>query len=256
MLNRERQCRELWKLRATLHDDSCDLDDWSNYHQRLNKRYDSGYKSLEQQLSSSLEGGALLVQDQTSAIKTNNNNNNATSSISEQPERPKSGCSRLIDADPKKTIDLDSKSLLDEQELLLHNSGKNNMQTSRIDFQTKQKCQFGNDSIGYADDDHFLITSSSPHSGRDSKCSILSEHSAKMQIALNSMVLDEQGIIRPETLLLMNSNEERQHLLPNSNDESSMRVDLTMTDYCDRNSANSSRNSNEPDATKQTDATN
>lgn len=58
---RERQCRELWKLRAALHDDCCVADDWANYHQRLNRRYDSGYKSIENQLSSSLEGNILAA---------------------------------------------------------------------------------------------------------------------------------------------------------------------------------------------------
>lgn len=53
----ERQCRDLWKLRAVLHEDSC--DNWSNYHQRLNRRYDSGYKSIENQLSSSIEGASV-----------------------------------------------------------------------------------------------------------------------------------------------------------------------------------------------------
>lgn len=53
----ERQCRDLWKLRSTLHNDVASVgDNWSNYHQRLNRRYDSGYKSIENPFNSSLEG--------------------------------------------------------------------------------------------------------------------------------------------------------------------------------------------------------
>lgn len=214
-----------------MHDDSCDLDDWSNYHQRLNKRYDSGYKSLEQQLSSSLEGGALLLQDQATNTHaanplraTTSNTNSAKShnnTIPEQPERPKSGCSRLlIESDLEVSnllpIALDSKSLLDEQELLL------------LRKSPSQKCISTN-----------LISShDESQSGRESKCSILSEHSAKMQIALG---LNQE---HQEALMLMGS-EDRQHLLRSSNDDSTR--DLIMVDHCERTSGNSSRSSNEFD---------
>lgn len=44
-----------------MHNDSCTSDNWSNYHHRLNRRYDSGYKSVENQLSSSLENNIAAV---------------------------------------------------------------------------------------------------------------------------------------------------------------------------------------------------
>lgn len=94
----ERQCRELWKLRATLQDDTCGPDDWSNYHQRLTRRYDSGYKSLEQQLSSSLEGvtSSIFAQNlQANADNSNSSNFNRVNQI--EPDRPRSGCSNYVD---------------------------------------------------------------------------------------------------------------------------------------------------------------
>lgn len=95
---RERQCRELWKLRAALHDDCCVGDDWANYHQRLNRRYDSGYKSIEKQLSSSLEGNVFAasnLQAAAPAIPSDQVSGNSPVGHSDPPhnERPQSGCS-------------------------------------------------------------------------------------------------------------------------------------------------------------------
>jgi hypothetical protein len=87
----ERQCRDLWKLRATLHDDALVGDNWSNYHQRLNRRYDSGYKSIENQFSSSLEGPNVLSLSLHQASVTAENENN-----SHEQGRPQSGCSGMI----------------------------------------------------------------------------------------------------------------------------------------------------------------
>lgn len=98
----ERQCRDLWKLRATLHDDNCAGDDWENYHQRLNRRYDSGYKSIEDQMSYSLEGGSfgippLALVNQLPSSRQNSDE--STPSVHESKpvsSRPPSGCSGFI----------------------------------------------------------------------------------------------------------------------------------------------------------------
>lgn len=90
----ERQCRDLWKLRATLHDDAHVGDNWSNYHQRLNRRYDSGYKSIENQFSSSIEGPNVMnlsLSGGAAAVAI------ATENASSEPHpRPQSGCSGMI----------------------------------------------------------------------------------------------------------------------------------------------------------------
>lgn len=105
---RERQCRELWKLRAALHDDSCVGDNWSNYHQRLNRRYDSGYKSIENQLSSSIEGNIMAAAAAAAAVNPQTASNaqqtppptQTTTGATQQEEnlfnRPPSGCSNYI----------------------------------------------------------------------------------------------------------------------------------------------------------------
>lgn len=65
-------------------------DDWANYHQRLNRRYDSGYKSIENQLSSSLEGNVLAanssLQSVVQPVPTGPPG-------LQQYDRPQSGCS-------------------------------------------------------------------------------------------------------------------------------------------------------------------
>lgn len=96
---RERQCRELWKLRATLHDDSCVADDWNSYHQPLNRRYDSGYKSIENQFSSSIEGANQSIRRESPVeAQAPIGNNQASSSI-----RPKSECSGALDNSDRST---------------------------------------------------------------------------------------------------------------------------------------------------------
>lgn len=94
----ERQCRDLWKLRATLHDDDSSIaDNWTNYHQRLNRRYDSGYKSIENQFSSSVEGNiSLAAAASLQAIAGQQQQQPGTTASS----RPASGCSGFI-APPK-----------------------------------------------------------------------------------------------------------------------------------------------------------
>lgn len=101
---RERQCRDLWKLRATLHDDACVADNWTNYHQRLNRRYDSGYKSIENQLSNSLDGGNILEAlvlprvETPSQEETTDQHNQTKNSTRESDllARPQSGCSSSL----------------------------------------------------------------------------------------------------------------------------------------------------------------
>lgn len=94
-----------------MHDDSCVGDNWSNYHQRLNRRYDSGYKSIENQLSSSLEGnaanfagiqarsptpGGACAQQQQQPPHPTGAANNSGSFDPSLLARPQSGCSGTI----------------------------------------------------------------------------------------------------------------------------------------------------------------
>ena len=89
----ERQCRDLWKLRATLQDDSC--DNWANYHQRLTRRYDSGYKSIDNQFNSSLEQQNNSSIEQQRIVATEANE---SSPVEQQNNsRPPSGCSKHDD---------------------------------------------------------------------------------------------------------------------------------------------------------------
>lgn len=148
---RERQCRDLWKLRTTLHNDSCNVDDWSNYHQRLNKRYDSGYKSLEQQLSSSLEGNLInqgvnlsspgAVIPSGVGIAASNGSSRRDTRNENELERPRSGCSRLLDSNEKlddkdnsskcPLTKIDSLILMDEVEISCVNSSENVIASGR-----------------------------------------------------------------------------------------------------------------------------
>lgn len=99
----ERQCRELWKLRATLHDDSCVGDNWTNYHQRLNRRYDSGYKSIENQFSSSIEGNVSLAAAARRQSPIGPSEQSAHGADDQTSARPPSGCSGLVSAANKQT---------------------------------------------------------------------------------------------------------------------------------------------------------
>lgn len=113
---RERQCRELWKLRAALYDDSCAGDNWTNYHQRLNRRYDSGYKSIENQLSSSLEGNimaaaAAAINPQITGNVPRPPSTNTTGASQQEDsllDRPQSGCSNYIDQPTHRTTEIRS----------------------------------------------------------------------------------------------------------------------------------------------------
>lgn len=97
----ERQCRELWKLRATLHEDCVNGDNWNNYHQRLNRRYDSGYRSIEHQLSSSLEGNLAAA---AAAVASANLQQQTNQAQDPSLPRPQSGCSTATEIDKNKII--------------------------------------------------------------------------------------------------------------------------------------------------------
>lgn len=115
----ERQCRDLWKLRATLHDDALVGDNWTNYHQRLNRRYDSGYKSIENQFSSSIEGNVpnvLNLSSHQAPVTVGGENS------SREPGRPQSGCSGMIQGRiEESSTDLVSSILSEETQALLDN---------------------------------------------------------------------------------------------------------------------------------------